>query len=397
MEAEKPFVVTPSLEFPEEGDIVVYYNDSQCKLIRTSPRSSTRGGHVTVQKNKGDLEQNESLSSTPFSAFPAEKKCRKTIPRNSCCPVVLAVLTIVSLCIAIASLTLTVLLLLQVIPIQDQSRASPTVAPPTNATATESTSSGTTAPPYVPPPCTCSCNCTAELQQVFQVQERLNISVGQIEDLLLMFEMLNTSLSTLATDFHAVNSTVTSLQSSAASGNNIVEDLLLRFEMLNTSLSALATDFRAVNSTVTSLQSNAASGNNMVNRSSLLSNLSIPANLHGVEAYSNCSTVKATSCTIPGSFYAGIIPSFKYCKTDEVPTLPPDLYSLDVTCAVEESTSLAPIVATLQVSENTGNMRCLCYVVVTSTSALGPSNLDCHMFIKRCPSSETLQVTINTN
>lgn len=362
MEAEKPFVVATPVKFPEKGDVVVYYNDSECKLIRASPRSSTCGGLVQMQKNngvpgknRGDPEQNKTTSSNSFSAFSIESSTRKTISRNTCCLVVLTVLTIVSLCIAVASLTLTVLLLLQVIPIQDLSRVSPTAAPSANGTASKSTSSGATAAPYLPSPCNCSCNCTAELQQVFQVQERLNISVEQIENLLAMFDMLNISLS------------------------------------------ILATDFRAVNSTVASLQSTSASDSSKINTSSILANLSIPADLHGVEAYSNCSTVKAASCSIPSSIYAGSIPSFKYCKTDEVPMLAPNLYNLDVTCTVEESTSLAPIVATLEVSENTGNMRCLCYVVVASTSALGPSNLGCNMYIKRCPSSETLQVTINTN
>ena len=107
--------------------------------------------------------------------------------------------------------------------------------------------------------------------------------------------------------------------------------------------------------------------------------------------------MKAATCSIPSSLYTGTIPTFKFYETAEIPILSSDQYNLDITCAVEESTARAPIVATLQVSENTGNMRCLCYVVVTSTSALGPSNLGCNMYVTRCPLSEELQVTINTN
>lgn len=342
-EDKKPFTVAPPFEFPEKGDVVFYYNDSACKLIRaSSARGSTHG--VPVQNRN-----------TISGSLLSESSSGKMISRNTCCLVVLSVLTIVALFVAIASLTLTLLLLLHVLPVQELSGVSPTAVPPTNAASSESSGSSPTVPPNLSPPCNCTCSCMAELQQVLQVQERLNISIEQIENLMVMFDVLDLSLSTLAADIHAVNNTVASLQRGATGDND------------------------------------------KVNTSSILSNLSLPVDLHGVQAYSNCSTVKAATCSIPSSFYIGTIPTFKYCETGEVPILSPDLYNLDITCAVEESTLRAPIVATLEVSENSGNMRCLCYVVVTSTSALGPSNLGCNLYITRCPLSESLQVTINTN
>ena len=341
-EDKKPFTVAPAFEFPEKGDVVFYYNDSACKLIHTSPRGSTHGAPV------------QNINTISGSLTP-ESSNGKMISRNTCYLVVLSVLTVVTLFVAIASLTLTLLLLLHVLPVQELSGVSPTAAPPTNAASSESSGSSPTVPPNLTPPCNCTSSCMAELQQVLQVQERLNISIEQIENLMVMFDMLDLSLSTLATDI------------------------------------------RAVNNTVASLQRGATGDDNKVDKSSILSNLSLPVVLNGVQAYSNCSTVKAATCSIPSSLYAGTIPSFKYCETAEIPILSSDLYNLDITCAVEESTARAPIVATLEVSENTGNMRCLCYVVVTSTSALGPSNLGCNMYITRCPLSEELQVTINTN
>lgn len=346
LEDEKPLTVAPPFEFPEKGDVVYYYNDSACKLIRASPKGTPRGSTQGVPLRSKNTSSGSLLS---------EGSHRKTISSNTCCLVVLAVLTIVALLAAAASLTLTLLVILRVLPLHELPEVTPTAVPPTDAASSDSSGSGPTMLPNLPPPCNCTYDYTAELQQIFEVQERLNMSTEHIADLMVMFDMLYLSFSTLATDI------------------------------------------RAVNNTVASLQSDATSDTNKVNESSILSNLSLPAVLRGVQAFHNCSTVKAASCSTSSSLYTGTIPSFKYCETAEVPVLSPDLYNLEVTCAVEESTLRAPIVATLEVSENSGNMRCLCYVVVTSTGALGPNNLACIMYITRCPLSQSLQVTVNTD
>ena len=351
MEDEKPFTAASPFDFSEKGDVVFYYNDSSCKLICANPTRTPRGS------TRGVPVQNKNTSS---GSLRPESSIGKMASRNACFLAVLTVLTVVALFVAIASLTLSLLLLLRVIPLQELSGVTPTAAPPTNnATSSDSPRSGPTVPSNLPStsPCNCTHTCTGELHQILEVQERLNISIEQMEDLMVMFDMLDLSLRTLAKDIHTINSSVTSLQNDATRENDKVDD-----------------------------------------ETSTLSNLSLPAVLREVQAYSNCSTVKATSCTTSSSLYTGTIPSFKYCETPEVPILlSSDVYNLDVTCAVEESSSRAPIVATLEVSEQTGNMRCLCYVVVTSTGTLGPNNLGCNMYVTSCPTSQSLQVTIDTN
>lgn len=346
---EKSFTAESPFDFSEKGDVVFYYNDSSCKLICANP-TRTPGGST-----RGFPVPNKYTSSG--SLLP-ESSNGKMASRNACILVLLAVLTIVALFVAVASLTLSLLLLLRVIPLQEPSGVTPTAVPPTNATSSYSPGSGPTGPSNLST--TSSCNCTytrtAELHQILEVQERLNISIEQIEDLMVMFDVLDLSLRTLANDIHTINSSVTSLQNDATRENDKVDE------------------------------------------TSTLSNLSLPAVLREVQAYSNCSTVKATSCSTSSSLYTGTIPSFKYCETPEVPRLlSSDVYNLDVTCAVEDSTLRAPIVATLEVSEQTGNMRCLCYVVVTATGAPGPNNLGCNMYVTSCPASQSLQVTIDTN
>ena len=351
MENKKPFTAAPPFDLSKKGDVVFYYNDDSCKLICANPTRTPRGSARRVPV------QNKNTSS---GSLRPESSTGKKASRNACFLVVLAVLTIVALLVAIASLTLSLLMLLWVIPLQELSGVdTPTAVPPTdNAASSDSPGSGPTVPSNLSStsPCNCTYTCTAELHQIFEVQERLNISIEQMEDLMVMFDMLDLSLRTLADDIHTINSSVTSLQRDATRENDKVDE------------------------------------------TSTLSNLSLPAVLHGVQAYSNCSTVKATSCSTSSSLYTGTIPSFKYCETPEVPILlSSDVYNLDVTCAVEESTLRAPIVATLEVSEQTGNMRCLCYVVATTTSTLGPNNLGCNMYVTSCPTSQSLQVTINTN
>ena len=67
-----------------------------------------------------------------------------------------------------------------------------------------------------------------------------------------------------------------------------IENLMVMFDMLDLSLSTLATDIRAVNNTVASLQRGATGDDNKVDKSSFLANLSLPVILNGVQTYSNC-------------------------------------------------------------------------------------------------------------
>ena len=103
--------------------------------------------------------------------------------------------------------------------------------------------------------------------------------------------------------------------------------------------------------------------------------------------YRNCTTTRRASCTIQTTLL-GTIPSYSTCLTSDVPLNTTGMYNLDLYCAITQSGEEAnPLVATLDVDETRGRIRCFCYVIVNNADNPRSSPVECALYTTRCPTN----------
>ena len=175
--------------------------------------------------------------------------------------------------------------------------------------------------------------------------------------------------------------------------NDTIDSLTM--EVINTDrrINSLEVEVTNISESVQVLSNNSAQ-----ERGSSIPDAAFTATLGGSDLYQGCVSEPMVNCTITRNApYAGAFPTFQACSSDEVSKDVSGHYTTDVSCKVTlRGTERNPIVASVFETDS-GLVQCLCFVVITTTSAPRLHDVTCTLFITRCPRLMDIDTLITPN